>query len=104
MKLKLSVPGCIVAASLLAGFSNAGLAADAAPAELKILHINDHHSHLDPENADLKLGGEKTRVKVGGFASVVSKFNELSADNDNVLKLHAGDAITGDLYLSLIHI
>ncbi len=70
--------------------------------DLKILHINDHHSHLTPGNADLILGGEKTRVKIGGFPQVVSLFDDLSESSESpVLKLHAGDAITGDLYYTL---
>lgn len=69
---------------------------------LRILHINDHHSHLATQSADLNLGDASTRVSVGGFSRVVSKFNELAANgNPNILKLHAGDAITGDLYYTL---
>lgn len=69
---------------------------------LRILHINDHHSHLNPDSADLMLADAETSVEVGGFPRVVTKFNELAAKgNPNVLKLHAGDAITGDLYYTL---
>ena len=70
--------------------------------ELTILHINDHHSHLRADSRmSLKIGGEKTRVRSGGFPAVVSMFNLLSEGRNNVLKLHAGDAITGDLYYTL---
>ena len=69
--------------------------------ELNILHINDHHSHLQPNKLDLKLDGQRTRVMSGGFASVVAAFAELGAGKTNLLKLHAGDAITGDLYYTL---
>ena len=70
--------------------------------ELTILHINDHHSHLRADSRmSLKIGGEKTRVRSGGFPAVVSMFNLLSEGKNNVLKLHAGDAITGDLYYTL---
>ena len=70
--------------------------------ELTILHINDHHSHLRADSRmQLKIGGEKTRVRSGGFPAVVSMFNLLSEGKNNVLKLHAGDAITGDLYYTL---
>lgn len=66
--------------------------------ELKVLHINDHHSHLDADSGmDLTLAGAKTRVKAGGMARVATLFNELG-NSGNVLKLHAGDAITGTLY------
>jgi len=69
--------------------------------QLNILHINDHHSHLDRDTADLEFNSVSTRVEIGGFPSVVSKIKELAAQHENVLKLHAGDAITGDLYYSL---
>ncbi|MCG8511448.1 MAG: NAD nucleotidase [Rhodospirillales bacterium] len=89
---------------LTAALAVAGLAV-AAPAsalDLKILHINDHHSHLQPDGRmDLKLGGERTRVRAGGFPSAVALFDSLSAGQSNVLKLHAGDAITGDLFYTL---
>jgi 5'-nucleotidase/UDP-sugar diphosphatase len=74
------------------------LGGTAQAAELTILHMNDHHSHLRADGGlDLKLAGEKTRVRSGGFPAVVSTFKKLVAENENVLKLHAGDAITGDL-------
>lgn len=73
-----------------------------AAQDLTILHINDHHSHLDADGRlDLTLAGEKTRVEGGGFTRVVAKINELSDGRDDVLTLHAGDAITGDLYYTL---
>lgn len=78
------------------------LGGTAQAAELTILHMNDHHSHLRADGGlDLKLAGEKTRVRSGGFPAVVSTFKKLVAENENVLKLHAGDAITGDLYFTL---
>lgn len=70
--------------------------------ELTILHMNDHHSHLTPDSGDLDLAGVSTRVSQGGFPSAVAKIDELSAANDgNVVKIHAGDAITGTLFYSL---
>ncbi len=70
---------------------------------LTILHINDHHSHLKDDSGDLDFDGEGTRVRIGGFPSVVAKFDELEAahQDDNVVKIHAGDAITGTLFYSL---
>lgn len=71
--------------------------------ELTILHVNDHHSHLNPDSGDLDLAGESTRVSVGGFPSLVAKMDELAAANadGNVVKIHAGDAVTGTLFHSL---
>ena len=58
-----------------------GLAFTTAQAgELKILHINDAHSHLKPDSRmGLKLTGESTRVKSGGMPAVVAKFKQLQA-------------------------
>lgn len=75
--------------------------------KLTILHINDHHSNLDAVSATIKLktgaGPERENVAVqlGGFPRVTSAIEALSAGRSNVLKLHAGDAITGTLYYTL---
>ncbi|WP_028022983.1 NAD nucleotidase [Enterovibrio calviensis] len=72
------------------------------PMDLTIAHINDHHSHLEADDGfDITVGGEETRVEVGGFPRVVTKIREIDESKQNVLKLHAGDAITGDLYYTL---
>lgn len=77
-------------------------APDGGPFDLTILHVNDTHSHLDPDSGDLELPGGETRVQFGGFPSVVSKIDELEAEaSGDVVKLHAGDAITGTLFFSL---
>lgn len=69
---------------------------------LSLLHVNDHHSHLNPNTrASLEINGVATRVSMGGFARVVTKIKELEATKTNYLKLHAGDAITGDLFFTL---
>lgn len=66
--------------------------------ELNIAHINDHHSNLDATAAfQLKLDGIDTQVDIGGFARQTALFKSL-ASTPNLLKLHAGDAITGSLY------
>ena len=39
------------------------LSSSALADKITILHINDHHSHLEPnKRLDLNLDGEKTRV------------------------------------------
>ncbi|MBK9199160.1 bifunctional metallophosphatase/5'-nucleotidase [Candidatus Skiveiella danica] len=71
-----------------------------APAafELTIAHINDHHSQLDAFAAtELVLDGVPTQVELGGFARQTSLFKSV-AGTPNLLKLHAGDAMTGSLY------
>lgn len=75
--------------------------------QLTLLHINDHHSHLDETTVPLMLdaGGaqrERLFVAAGGFPRVVSAMKTLTAQSGGpVIKIHAGDAITGDLYYSL---
>jgi len=97
----------LLALALGACLPLAGQAADdGATFDLTILHINDHHSHLDAERTALTLkdaagAARKVTVELGGFARVAQAIEELSAAaGGNVLKLHAGDAITGDLYFT----
>lgn len=72
------------------------------PLDLKIVHMNDHHSRLNPDTGiSLNLAGESTRVSVGGFQYLTSKFLELTSTDMPSVKVHAGDAITGDLYYTL---
>ncbi len=79
---------------------------EAQPLELTVLHINDHHSTLDAKSKTLKLstGGAApvdVAVDAGGFARVTAAFDSLAkAAGANVLKLHAGDALTGTLYFN----
>jgi len=69
---------------------------------LGIFHINDHHSHLTANPAaSLSFNGQVTTVEMGGFPRVVAKIKERAVNYQNILKLHAGDAITGDLYYTL---
>jgi 5'-nucleotidase len=76
----------------------------AAPFTLRILHINDHHSRVAPDaGGQLLLDGEPTQVSFGGFPQLVTAFRELAEGADHVLRLHAGDAITGDLYFTLFN-
>lgn len=68
------------------------------PFELNIAHINDHHSQLEPfAGTELRLDGVPTQVELGGFARQTAAFKAL-AGTPNLLKLHAGDALTGTLY------
>lgn len=80
-------------------------APQAQPLELTILHVNDHHSKLDPRDKTLKLEAsnnklEDVTVESAGFARVTQSIEELAAQSTNVIKLHAGDALTGSLYFN----
>lgn len=69
-----------------------------APLTLTIAHLNDHHSQLEPIPAvELMLDGVATQVELGGFARQTTLF-KAQAGTRNLLKLHAGDAVTGTLY------
>lgn len=68
---------------------------------IKILHVNDVHSHLDSSAIDLTLAGEATACEIGGMARVAAIIPQLAADNANHLVLHAGDAVQGTLYYTL---
>ena len=71
------------------------------PLELNIAHINDHHSNLAPfKEFDLTVGGVPTRVEAGGMARTAARLRALDG-TPNLLKLHAGDAITGTLFHTL---
>lgn len=45
--------------------------------ELSILHINDHHSYLEPHETRINLNGQQTKVDIGGFSAVNAKLNKL---------------------------
>jgi 5'-nucleotidase / UDP-sugar diphosphatase len=86
-------------------------------ANLSIVHINDHHSNMDElsldlprfmfppsVNASVSVNATLIRLKYGSFPRVVSLIKQLSnqaaAAGWNVLRIHAGDAITGTNYFS----
>lgn len=70
---------------------------------ITIAHINDHHSHLQPGSgsADLGTEGGEFDYELGGFPRVAAQIAEIEASADNVVKIHAGDAITGTLFYTL---
>ena len=98
---------------------------------LTILHINDHHSHIEGESFSLETDSAgEVSIPYGGYPRLVPTFNRLEsgplvmgrrmgeerrlqgvhrrlmsgedvAQSSNVLKLHAGDAITGTSYYSV---
>ncbi len=85
------------------------------PLSLTILHVNDHHSHVVPDRFGFDVSGldltatadedgaplGEVEVPYGGYPMLVTLFAQLEAAHDNVLKLHAGDAITGTLFYTL---
>ena len=71
------------------------------PLEVNIIHINDHHSHLEEEEKSLMINGEKVYADIGGFSRVVSKIKELQSKKKNPITLHAGDALQGTMYYTI---
>jgi 5'-nucleotidase len=70
--------------------------------QLHILHLNDHHAHLNAEPYTLQINNESIKANVGGFplvAKFLKTFREQHPDK-NILTLHAGDAFQGTPFYS----
>jgi len=96
----LVLAGCGTAKDQQAAGNQAGTP---QPFELTLLHINDHHSRLDAEPITLRLATgagkrEPVIVERGGFPRLAGAIKERERQSANVLKIHSGDASTGDLY------
>jgi hypothetical protein len=65
---------------------------------LRILHTNDHHSHLDGAAFDLTLDGTRTRVTLGGFSRIVTIID--AERTPNAIVLNSGE-LNGTLYFSV---
>lgn len=94
--------GGVVLALLFAGLA----LCEAGALDLDILHVNDHHSHVEEDDFTMDTSGVLTDIPevdvvYGGFARIVTMMNDMVAANPNTLKLHAGDAITGTLWYSI---
>lgn len=86
-----------------------------APFHLRILHMNDHHSHLFAEDFDFEVTEDmpaslanfaEIELSTGGMPMTVAAMEHFLEDGyasgkDDVYKLHAGDAITGTLFFTL---
>ncbi|MBN1380495.1 MAG: bifunctional metallophosphatase/5'-nucleotidase [Deltaproteobacteria bacterium] len=65
---------------------------------LNILHINDTHSRVDPEEWTVKIDGRETKIQLGGMARLINAIEEEKKTKNHVLFLHAGDTYPGTLY------
>lgn len=65
---------------------------------LRVLHTNDHHSHLDGAAFDLTLDGTRTRVTLGGFSRIVSIIDQ--ERTPNAIVVNSGE-LNGTLYFSV---
>ena len=69
---------------------------------LKIVHLNDHHSHIEETRLAVPITDNAgVTAAVGGWPRLVTLLRQLSAEHPNLLKLHAGDAITGTLWYTI---
>jgi 5'-nucleotidase/UDP-sugar diphosphatase len=68
---------------------------------LNIIHINDHHSHLESETYKLFFDDVETKVQLGGLPRVATKIKQLRTSLKNPLVLHAGDALQGTIFYTL---
>lgn len=71
--------------------------------ELTLLHVNDTHSHIEPREISLRFDDVKTKVEVGGLPRLYAAIESAREQNENVIFLHAGDAVQGTLYFTRYH-
>ncbi|WP_051308904.1 5'-nucleotidase C-terminal domain-containing protein [Desulfogranum japonicum] len=72
------------------------------PLELRIIHMNDIHSHLSAEqDFELSLAGQDTFVELGGIPRAVNFIEQQVAEVEHALILNAGDTFQGTLYYTL---
>ena len=89
----------LLGAAMLVNVS--GCSSFSSETKFRILHLNDVHSFLAPETAELMLDGQPTTCEVGGMARVAGLVDALSEGPEQTLLLHAGDAVQGTLYFTL---
>lgn len=71
-------------------------------AGLTIVHYNDFHAQNVPVTMMIDDGeGGKTKVQVGGSATLKAYVDGIRAENENVILLHAGDDVQGTPISSL---
>lgn len=93
-----------LAATMTASLFGPAAARASETFDLTILHINDHHSHLESQTFDLGLDyddaqeGEKVRLQLGGMSYISSLLKEHK--NDHSLFLQSGE-LNGTIYFSL---
>jgi 5'-nucleotidase len=103
LPLKLQTTALLLAVATLWLLAGCTPYPDPHRSTLKILHINDSHSHLDASRVDLTLGDRATTCDIGGMARVAALIAERSARNERHLILHAGDTVQGTLYYTLFN-
>ena len=71
---------------------------------LTVMHLNDTHSHLEPEKdvLEMTIDGRKEPVlfEVGGYPRLLTKIREIRSKEPRALLVHAGDAVQGSLFFA----
>lgn len=106
----------LAVATVLSGCNGSDNQDSGEPLSLTLLHMNDHHSHLRADQFDYDVSAltlsatteagdavSEVEVSFGGFPMLKTLFDQTVSENSNVLKIHAGDAITGTLYYTLFN-
>ncbi|HPQ41821.1 MAG TPA: bifunctional metallophosphatase/5'-nucleotidase [bacterium] len=73
------------------------------PLQMTLLHINDSHSHIEPIPLKVRIDDETIRLSSGGFARLSTRIRQVRDTEENVVFLHAGDAVQGTLYFTRYH-
>ncbi len=98
MKKRFTVPVLMLIIMTIFVFSTAAKGNMEEPLSLKILHTNDHHSHLDGSTYDFAFNGTATRLNLGGFARLASVIKEERTENS--ILINSGE-LNGTLYFSM---
>ncbi len=71
--------------------------------KMTVLHMNDSHSHVEEVSISPVIDGRKTIIPAGGLARFSSKIAAVRSSHENVVFLHAGDAVQGTLHFTRYH-
>lgn len=99
-KFKKTIYTAILLTAVLA-LTACGGGSDTEMTTVKIIHMNDSHSHIDGDTQSLEFNGVETDVTMGGMARAAALIDSLK--DDNSLVLHAGDTVQGTLYYTLFN-
>ena len=68
------------------------------PFSLTILHVNDTHGYVIPNNVLMKCNGMTTMASAGGYSLLNSAVEDMRSREKNVLLLHGGDILEGSIW------
>ncbi len=68
------------------------------PLSLTILHVNDTHGYVIPNNIMMRFNGTAAMATVGGYSLLNSAVEDIRFREKNVLLLHGGDILEGTIW------